>query len=781
MKIIYSDSKQGIIERLEYDGGSVAFGDGLGPSFYIKNDRKNERVPLCGADGKYSAVAHGVSFELCYIDGGDSLEICVTVKNGGGCDFSPEALGLKLGIDTCMIEYPQWNGVYFPTFLRCEKTHFYGYLKSPLGKIVSVVSREPIAAWELDYNTCSYHNVDIDELDDESGHFGHRIATANLLLLCQGPLPKRHPSTLHTLRSGETLTRRISILPLPSDEGYKTLLAERYGIPSAEYERYTVSRGECARIKVFSSEEYAIETRTPSGEVITGEEFTPYEHGVYTTLVKGASGLLSEATLYCRRDYGSYLIAARENAVKKPQKASTHTESWYGWFSAFLARKHYPCEEIDRLAKENFDEVAPLMFDLEAGEPTIIPSRVQNIAAFVSVLVDLYEASPSENEKYLDVADKMAEALIRRQTPDGAYRRGNTHYTSVIYIAKSMLELALCEKELSSEEKYRKRYERHYASARAAVEDLCRLRERIGTEGEHTLEDGMITCSALQLGFFALTLKEEERAPYIEAAEYLMRLHKCLEVTEAPDCRVRGATLRFWEAQYDVMIRGNMMNTPHGWTSWKSYATYYLYLLTGKEEYLLDTINTLGASIQMIDESGDLRWAFILDPYRRVKVLVPDKDKPVRDGYASSRTLKSGAYRGKFKMRVIGEEYVDMISGWYRNGEQRLTGGYMICPLIFEDHNEAVDNQGGACDNDVHEHFKCLEETLLKKAFVIADGRGVRAYGASVTSEDGVVCVSPYEKCDRIHVNTDQKMQIKVYNKLYSVGIGMTMLTLDKQ
>ena len=35
------------------------------------------------------------------------------------------------------------------------------------------------------------------------------------------------------------------------------------------------------------------------------------------------------------------------------------------------------------------------------------------------------------------------------------------------------------------------------------------------------------------------------------------------------------------------------------------------------------------------------------------------------------------------------------------------------------------DNQGGCCDNDVHEIFKCMEETVLKKAFLheYEDGR----------------------------------------------------------
>ena len=66
-----------------------------------------------------------------------------------------------------------------------------------------------------------------------------------------------------------------------------------------------------------------------------------------------------------------------------------------------------------------------------------------------------------------------------------------------------------------------------------------------------------------------------------------------------------------------------------------------------------------------------------------------------------------------------------MISGWYRCGEQKVTGAYDICPLINEKGEYIqVDIQGGCCDNDVHEIFKCLEETFLNKAFAAREENG---------------------------------------------------------
>ena len=287
----------------------------------------------------------------------------------------------------------------------------------------------------------------------------------------------------------------------------------------------------------------------------------------------------------------------------------------------------------------------------------------------------------------------------------------------------------------------------------------------------------MISCSALQLGFFALTLPKNERAEYIAVAEHLMSLHRCLEEVKTPDCRTKGATLRFWEAQYDVMIRGNMMNTPHGWTSWKNYATYYLYLLTGKEEYLRDTIDTMGACLQMVDENENLRWAFIKDPYNKVKVFVPDPDAPQADGYESAPKDLPTSFRGKYVEKVFGEEYVDMISSWYRAGKEKVMGGYQSCELWFRDYYVRVDNQGGACDNDVHEHFKCLEETLLKKAFVILK-EDTTGYNCTVTKEDSVYRVSLAEPCDYLHINADRPVTIRIHDKEIAVDAGLHMLAI---
>lgn len=239
-----------------------------------------------------------------------------------------------------------------------------------------------------------------------------------------------------------------------------------------------------------------------------------------------------------------------------------------------------------------------------------LPYRLQNASAMISLLTDFYELT--ENEKYLNFADDLAAWLMKLQSrKDGSYRSQKTHYTCVIYPAKSMMELALAEQNAGRIS----RSKVHLNSAKKAVENLLQQMDDIATEGQMTFEDGMISCESLQLALFTLiTENPDEKKAFTQAAETIMRKHRCLEQQFLPDCRVCGCTLRFWEARYDINFFANMLNCPHGWTSWKNYASYYLYLLTGNFNYLKDLMDTLGACMQCVDTDGELMWAYVADP-----------------------------------------------------------------------------------------------------------------------------------------------------------------------
>lgn len=726
-------------------------------AFILTEHDMDTVIPLCEKNGKYIGTYEGISYALSYIENSDEASITVDIQNGTDKVFAPVMLSLRLGIDSYMVDYPQWSDKLFPTFLRCEKTHFHGYFMSPEGNIVCVGCSEPIASYSLEYNK-------------QGDGFGHRIYTARLQLINSLPLPERYPKITY-IAAGKSLHREIKLFTINNLDTYESEMSNQIQAPIAVMSRYTVAKGERLYLKVYSQEKYSVKAILPNGREVSRRSLKTNLFGEYRFCVTDKNGKSTEVRAFCHKPWRAYLDKARDAAFAYPQKATTHAESYYGFYSAFLAAKHMPNPKLDQKLVEHFCEVAPLMFDMDKCEPILIPQRIQNSATMLGILVDLYESNSQKFEWALDKASGFADYLMSCQTEDGVYRRGHLHYTCVIYIAKSMLELALAEK--LAGHRYASRYRIHYESVQKAIDDLVLRLDNIGTEGESTFEDGMISCSALQIAMFALTLPEQEREPYTKAAEYMLEKHRCLENTKVPDYRMNGGSLRFWEAQYDVMIHANFMNSPHGWTAWTAYATYYLYLLTGKETYLVQTYNTMGACISLMHEDGSLSWAFAVDPWIKAMRFLPDREKPVKDAYQN--VPATVAYRAKQECVIFGECYIPMISDWYRTGAgQRVTGGFSLCPLIYADRTERVESQGGACDNDVHEIFKCLEETLMDKAFLIVRGDMLQCYGTPLNGS--TLCLS--DDIKELHINADQDFRLtvngteKVFHKgLYFVKI----------
>lgn len=703
-----------------------------GPKWYGEWDGSKHKIVLSGSVMHFEGGEGPISFSIDYALLSDRLVITAAIANHGRTPFIPVKAGLKLGLDTYMQSRPEWNQKLFPTLLRCEKTHFWGYAMSPEGAILGIGSPEPVASWSLDYNRAG---------DSPDSDWGHRVYTLNLDLMNSLPLPARHPQDLGELAAGETKSWAITLIPVSDLADIKPVLAKVCSAPMLDADRYILAEGESTNIRVYCDDPVNLQITGPDGESVkfdTGNFTVPERAGEYTLTAASDSGKISQARLYVRHPWSWYLKQARVAAVEKPQKASCCCESWYGHFSSFLALRHFADHELDAQAEANFRTILPLMFDTQSGVPTLLPDRIQNTCTMISMLADLYQAKG--NIADLELAAKLADWIITHQHKDGSYKGQNGgHYTCVIYAAKSIIELALIEKELTVDNSdWEYKYKRHMASAKAAVDNLQRLGDNIGTEGEATFEDGMISCSALQLALFALLQDDKScRDKYTKAALDLLSRHRCLEQSIVPDARMTGCTLRFWEAQYDVLIDQNMITSPHGWSSWKTYATWYLYLLNGSEDLLRQTMETLGACVQMIDsDSGELRWAFVVDPYIRASVWDQDDDNP-----------GSGARRE----RVIGEQYVDMISGWWKAPPDTVTGGYW--------------DQGGCCDNDVHEHFKCLEEVALTSAYVIERKDGsFGAWNCRVERAGDKIYVYPYEDIvDSVHVNLKKSHLVDVH------------------
>ena len=749
--------ENGIISNIKTGSFSVPFvPENYG--FFVYRDDQHTAVELQKDGEGYTGFIGDLKCSLCYEQQETFFAVHVKVENQGG-DFDGR-IGFHVGVDTYMERYPEWNDKFFPTLLRCEKTHLWGYYMNTAENALAVATAGPVASYDIQYNKVG------DSVDEEKD-CGHRIPGTDILFYQNTILPKRHPEHLKVMKAGEVYTNTIYFIPVEKKEEIKAAISKVAKVPVVDAEKYTKELGESLDAEILFDGAVKQTLIMPDGtecrDLAAAKEMDGYklalplkQYGRYILQVEADNGKQCEASFFVRKDWGHYLKCAAENALSKPPKATTNCESFYGLFSAFLYYKHTKDENYGEKAYAAFEESMSYMFDLENCVPITIPKRIQNTSCLISLLVDMYEAEPDRKITYLEKASRFAEVLLRAQDETGAYRNKRTHYTCVVYIAKSMLELAEAERSCGAAELEAKA-ELHYDSAKRAVDELVRNLDNIQTEGEMTLEDGMISCSALQIALFALTLPEAERAPYIEAAEYMMKLHSCLEQQLIPDCRCNGASLRYWESQYDVMIRVNMLNSPHGWTGWTGYAKYYLYLLTGKKEYLLALQNVMGSCVQLVDEEGNLRWAYCSQPYVRGRAFVPDYEKEVQDGYQFVEP-KEKAYRGKYVIGEFSEQYIDMISGWYRTGEQKVTGGYAFCPLILDGRTDhEADRQGGCCDNDVHEIFKCMEETVFKKAYIHEDEDGTfLTYGCKVQKDGEGLKVELLEAAEELiyHLKT---------------------------
>lgn len=720
-----------------------------GPCFYAK--RENQEVRARWVPSGYNcfvATIDGVECMVKYRDYRGCPAMEITLTNRGNAPFQPEKAGLKLGIDTYMDKYPDWFHKYFPTLMRCEKTHFYGYLQTPEEHTLALVSEQPVASWSVDYN--------LGYMDPAPYWFmGHRIESLNLDLLNELPLPDRHPQHLYELKQGESKSWLIVFVNAGKLENLEQAVTKVADIPMIYAERTSFRPGDEAVFEVWGKNPEVRVTDDTGKEIACRMKVMNGRQQVSAVLPR--TGLFkavvvcgdkqAEAILAVPHTWEWTLVKARENALRYHQKATSHVESWYGFYSAFLAAKYFPDKQIDRALSDRFRLVFNLLHDTVKMEPKYYASRIQNTAGIIGILVDKYEAEG--DIKDLEDACRLTDWMIRTsQREDGAYCNHRTVYTSVIYIAKSVLEIAEVEKRLGQKDtKWQEAYERHYASAKRAIDQLVASQGNFQTEGEITFEDGMISCSALQIGLFALLQQDEAaRQHYTEAMMKILNSHSCLTQLRVPDARRRQGTMRYWEAQYDVQMLPNMFNSPHGWSGWRAYATYYAYLLTGEEKWLEQTINAMGAFANLIDyRNGNLRWAFVVDPHLQVEQACSPDRKVTFDQVSFGNPHPKLYDTRKF---VIGEQYVNMISDW-----------------------QTINTQ----DNDVHEVFKCIGETVLTNAFVLerADGTVV-GYNCKVKQEKGRLTVKVDEKqITRLHCNLKHPFEVAFQGKNVRMNTGM--------
>ena len=692
-------------------------------------------VSLQAEEGKplsFAGEKDGIRYRLAYAVADRMLRLTVTVENQGKAAFAPERLPLTLGVDSFMNSYPRWNELYFPTFFRCEPTHFWGYMMSPHGRILGVASPDPVGSYTIEYLREMY---------------AHHIYTISLDLLQVPPVPAHHPAYA-PVAPGKQQGWTINLMPIDSLDTIKPTLAASARAPILDLERATLEPGQAAELRIMSLSPVTATVTTPAGThlegKITGQGSNLYKvvftdtggNGDYQVRVRDEAGKIATGRFFVRPAWSWYLKQARSEALRLTPRADTSSidgyscESYYGLLGFYLAAKYFPEPAIDAKGDRLLEKVLARLFKEKDGMRfSGNAERITNGEFMISLLVKRYEATA--DLKSLEMANEFAEYLLSRQHKEGFYGGyGMANYNAVLYPAKALMELMAAEKPLAANSpEWRQRYERHTQSIKRAVDHMVAQGRDVKTEGSGTYEDGAVSCTATQIALFAMLQQDpQERAKYTAAARQFATDHACLTRLLDTDCRSIGATSRWWEAWNDEKRSAQMMTSPHGWSGWRMYGVYSLYLLTGEEQYLRGVMNALGAGVQLLEwPSGRLRQAFVIDPHVHNTKREPDS---------------SNLMWGKAVPVVTSEDYIETIGDWWAPSNKGSD---------YLDRSE----WGWTSDGIPYEIFKAMEEIAVANAFVIegADGTLV-GYNCKVSLKGGTLEVTPAEAIvQRAHVN----------------------------
>lgn len=219
------------------------------------------------------------------IDKDDWLLFRVRLKNKTNRLLHTGTISLRIGFDCYMESYPEWNSKLFPTLLRCEQTHFWGYLPAPDGRILGLSCAQPIASYRLVYNQT-----------------GHRIYTVMLDLFQSLKTPDRYPSHC-SLLPGEERQWEIHAFPVLSLNHFAKALQTHLPVAFAELSKYTVEPGE----RILPEQAIGISACfSPNGSRISPNA-TAFEPGIYR-IVSEQGKYRSESLVYCRKRWSGICI-----------------------------------------------------------------------------------------------------------------------------------------------------------------------------------------------------------------------------------------------------------------------------------------------------------------------------------------------------------------------------------------------------------------------------------------------------------------------------------------
>ena len=232
--------------------------------------------------------------------------------------------------------------------------------------------------------------------------------------------------------------------------------------------------------------------------------------------------------------------------------------------------------------------------------------RIQEQFFGVTLLLDAYKYF--KDEKYYEYAVGAMDCLLDNyQRPDGRMETNNCmskeDYTSVCCIMIPLTDMAHFLKGRDDE-----RSARYFQSASWIAEYLYRRGWVFNTEGGETdeaekrLTDCAVACTVLNLLYYSVHVKKEER--YLQFAKEVLDVHECW-VMKSPIAQMRGSSLRWWETLWEGDADGPALNCGHAWTICRAECDWLYYELTGDETYKAKSLNSFNTNFAKINADGD--------------------------------------------------------------------------------------------------------------------------------------------------------------------------------
>ncbi|MBR2337833.1 MAG: hypothetical protein IKA63_00015 [Clostridia bacterium] len=640
------DGKIGHIFDNRYPNGyDVTNGKGtFGEACYTRRDEDVTRLPkqkgephaqrktkmqiTASCEDAVTMVDAALGVSCAVTSEADALKIVWHYENTvfskfGGC-FPLNLLGQKNG------EWQRQFTVSSPYYERDSKRAMCLFTRAD-GNHLMLIAETPCAAFRVDYSV-NMHFIDGFELISNNDR-------------CYGDEPKN---------SGDVTAY---LIPVSSYKEGLEIAAKKLSVPCAYYECSSCQIGGSLPIEIVGECD-AVHVIDPNGSETVHAGASTFslsagEYGLYRVIpyCGGRAGV--ECLCFAHYDWKTMFEKSVSSIPAEYDHVIGHTAAgepvwmppsacYRGEYDTNLCEhamwvwaqlrymQHHPVDQRCRDHLRNFKNI--MLADNESAyreRHTLIPyeqdvphkmapynvyksDRIQEAFNGVNILLDLWRLE--KEERYLETAVAAMTSLLEETLRDGCIiRRGYEDYTTVTVMIFPIADLYTA---LSARGDCRAEQFKRWA------EDIADFLVRRGlsfpTESSPSddynefMEDGSMSCTALSVLYVAYFVVN--KSEYREFARQVMRLHDayCIYTCTAP---MYHSSVRWWETIWEGDADGQAICCGHAWSIWRGEAEFWLGLLDGDGQRLIDSYNTYLSNFSKQDRDGNMYSIYQCEPY----------------------------------------------------------------------------------------------------------------------------------------------------------------------